>query len=378
MFVETLKESSDAKVSFRKQAQEKVLQAGFPTRKNESFKYVDLKSLEESAFTVNGDGYELTVSSDRVEVLTLEKALEKYGVFIANDSEKMTNDENSFFSLVNRGWSETTHCIFVSESIDEVIEITQRCEGNNQMFLPRLQFYVLAGAQASFHHKFELRGQKNVVCKQVDVMLEKDSTLKFYETSDMDFDNEVFFQTKGNIKKDAEFYHKSGTKGCKNFRNEIRTYLLEERAMCSLEGFWNGEESENIHHLAHCSHLAEDTKSRQHYQGVAGGKVRASFEGQIYVDSVAQKTDSYQLSKHLLIGEKARGFSKPNLEVFADDVIASHGATISMLNDDELFYLVSRGISKNDAATLLKRGFLSFFVDDMEESKVKEAFERLI
>ncbi|MCH9621888.1 MAG: FeS cluster assembly protein SufD [Chlamydiia bacterium] len=382
MFLEALKNSRTKDLELLRQlkerAQKKVFDSGFPTKKAEDFKYIDMTKIETCSFELSEQEYSFRVLSDKVEVLPLEKALDKYGVFITNTIEKMGNNDTSFFSSVNQGWGDQTYCIFVNESVEEVIEIIESCNSFNQMHLPRLLFFVKSGAKASFHHKFELKGSGNIVLRQVDVTLERNAHLSFYETSNLDHDNDVFFHTSVIIKKDAEFKHKSGTLGCKTFRNEIKSYLLEERASCSLEGFWNGNDDQSIHHLVLCSHLAEETKSRQHYQGVCANKARASFEGQIYVDKVAQKTDSYQLSKQLLIGEKSRAFCKPNLEVFADDVIASHGATVSMLSEEELFYLTSRGVCKDEAASLLKQGFLSFFIDDIDERQVKKSFLRLI
>lgn len=376
MLIETLKEKKGD--LFKKSAQEKAFELGFPTRKNEAFSYVDLKTLEKSESTFSQDGYSIKVSSEKVKMMTFDQALDAFGVYLSNNEEKRISKEDSFFSLMNRGWGETTHCFFLDESAEEVIEITEEFDGENAINLPRLQFFVLGGVEVKFHHKFTLKGSKNVVSRLVEVSMEENSKVTFYETGNFDFDNDVFFQTRVNLKKDAFFTHRSGTLGCRSFRNEIKTYLHEEGATCHLEGFWNGKGKAQNHHLVHCSHLAENTHSRQHYQGVTNDESRSSFEGQIYVDKSAQKTDSYQLSKHLLIGEKARGFSKPNLEVFADDVKASHGATISMLDEEELFYLKSRGIPESKAADLLKEGFLSFFIDDIKEEKVKESFCELI
>jgi len=357
-------------------AQAKAIDLGFPTRKNEAFSYLDLKKLEERSFASQTSGT-LEIDNEKVEALSLDEALDKYGLYVSNSLKKLERDE-SFFSLINSGWGQEVKCLFINESIEDLVSVIEEYKGNDTMFLPKVIVFAKPGVKASLHWQVNLKGSSSLVSRVIEVVVEKGAELSFFETSDIEHDNDVFFHTKVNLKHGSTFNHRSGTLGCKSFRNEIKAYLLEEEATCNLEGFWNGGVDESIHHLVHCSHLAENTNSRQHYQGACEEKARASFEGQIYVDKVAQKTDSYQLSKHLLIGEKARGFSKPNLEVFADDVKASHGATISRLSEEELFYLQSRGISEKAAGSLLKQGFLSFFINDIEEEKVQKAFSGLI
>lgn len=379
MFLDLLETASPESLisDLQLRAREKALKVGFPTRKTEDFKYFPVKDLQESEMQFSKDGYHISIEGEGVELLSHHDALEKYGIVIRNRFEKMLAREESFFSLLNSGCSDDTVCIFVNDSTD-LVTIVEQFENNDTLFCPRLQFFVGKGVETSFHHQIEVKGERNCINRSVDVSVEKNAKVTFFETSTIDHENSLFLDTRVTVKEDASFTHKSGTVGCKRFRNEIRAYLLEERANCNLIGFWNGTGDANISHLVHISHLAEYTTSREHYQGVSDQKARASFEGQIYVDKVAQKTDSYQLSKHLLIGEDARGFSKPNLEVFADDVIASHGATVSMLNEEELFYLTSRGISKDVAALLLKRGFLAFFLDEIGEKQVCKSFTRLI
>ncbi len=104
-------------------------------------------------------------------------------------------------------------------------------------------------------------------------------------------------------------------------------------------------------------HVAPHCRSRQHFKGILRGKSRSSFEGKILVRPEAQKTEAYQLNNTLLLSDDCRGFAKPNLEVFADDVKASHGATVSQLNAEELFYFRSRGFPLSLAQEMLAAGF---------------------
>jgi Fe-S cluster assembly protein SufD len=98
---------------------------------------------------------------------------------------------------------------------------------------------------------------------------------------------------------------------------------------------------------------------------------RSNFEGKIFVRPVAQKTEAYQLNNHLLLSETASANSKPNLEIFADDVKASHGATFSQLSAEGLFYLRSRGLPLAEAKLLLLQGFCRELIDELELDSLK-------
>jgi Fe-S cluster assembly protein SufD len=116
---------------------------------------------------------------------------------------------------------------------------------------------------------------------------------------------------------------------------------------------------DNVAHTeVRIEHKAEGARSNQHFKMVLHDQSKGSFEGKIYVDSVAQKTEAYQLNNNLLLGDRATIFTKPNLEIFADDVKASHGATVTRLSEEELFYFQSRGIGKERAGSFLAKGFL--------------------
>ena len=377
MFVEKIEQevaSFTGERTVNKRFVDKALEEGFPSRKSESFKYVNLQDIEKSQYTYSDDGYRVSIDQQNIEVLPIDEAREKYGILIANRFEKFYREQKRFFPLINYGMASKGLCIFINESIDEVVNIEEVFDLSSHMAYPQLHFFIAKGVNISLHHKIKVLGDDNFINRCVDMNIERGAQVEVYETSEIKKSNRLCFYTSASVKGEASFIHKSGTLGCKLFHSEIVAFLHEKHASASLEGFWNGDGDSEISHRVHCSHLAEHTYSRQHYQGVVDGKARAVFEGQIYIDSIAQKTDSYQLSKHLLLGEDSRGFSKPNLEVFADDVKASHGATVSRLHDDELFYLMTRGVTKDDAILLLKESFLSFFVHQLDDPCVRKSF----
>ena len=116
----------------------------------------------------------------------------------------------------------------------------------------------------------------------------------------------------------------------------------------------------------------------QLYKGLLNGKSRAVFNGKIYVHAMAQKTNAYQLNKHLLLGDQARVDTKPQLEIFADDVKCTHGATVGQLPQEEIFYLQSRGITRQMAIQLLSKGFIDDIINTIKSGSIRGKLSRLL
>jgi Fe-S cluster assembly protein SufD len=120
-------------------------------------------------------------------------------------------------------------------------------------------------------------------------------------------------------------------------------------------------------------HAAPDCASRQTYKTVLSGRSRGVFQGRIHVHQVAQKTDGYQMNQALLLSPEAEMDSKPQLEIYADDVKCSHGATVGALDDDQLFFLRSRGIPAAQARAMLVEAFVTEAVEAVEDATIREA-----
>lgn len=123
-------------------------------------------------------------------------------------------------------------------------------------------------------------------------------------------------------------------------------------------------------------HAAPHTSSRQTVKNVLTGRARGVFQGKILVDRIAQKTDGYQMNQALLLSEEAEINAKPELEIFADDVKCSHGATAGALDEDQMFYLRSRGVPKGEARAILVRAFLEDAFDLVADGPVRALLER--
>jgi len=169
-------------------------------------------------------------------------------------------------------------------------------------------------------------------------------------------------------------------------RSELELSLVGPGAEARLRGFFLGRDAGHVDHYTTVEHAVPDCTSDQEYRGVLGGRARGVFRGRVIIRPDAQKTDARQSNPNLLVSEQATIDSKPQLEIYADDVRASHGSTIGQLDADALLFLRARGIGLADARLLLTRAFAGSIVDDVHDDwirggvagRVEEALRHLV
>ncbi|HEV7369120.1 Fe-S cluster assembly protein SufD [Arenibaculum sp.] len=164
------------------------------------------------------------------------------------------------------------------------------------------------------------------------------------------------------------------TMGGRLSRNELRPFLGGSGTECRLSGAYMVSGTQHADTTTVIDHAVPRCTSREVYKGVIDGAARAVFQGKIIVRPDAQKTDGYQLNRALLLSDAAEIDSKPELEIYADDVKCSHGATAGELDDDQLFYLRARGIDAASARNLLVAAFLLEALDEIRVETVRDAF----
>ncbi len=171
--------------------------------------------------------------------------------------------------------------------------------------------------------------------------------------------------------KSSDFQGFSSVSGVAAGRQEFGMQLLDRGISSSIGGVYmlKGRQSHDFTILA--DHFDEDGTSVQHFKGVIDDQARAVFQGKIHVHRPAQKTDGYQSHHALLLSDQAEASAKPELEIYADDVKCSHGATAGMLDTEALFYLQSRGIPAADAKALLIRSFLNQTLEKLTHDDVR-------
>lgn len=161
-------------------------------------------------------------------------------------------------------------------------------------------------------------------------------------------------------------------------RNDITARLLDKGCHCTLNGLYLLDGKQHMDHHTRIDHLAPEGVSREYYRGVLDGASRGVFNGKVIVHPGAAKTDAHQSNRNLLLSRQAEVDTKPQLEIFADDVKCTHGATVGQLDDDSLFYLRSRGIDAEMARSMLVYGFANEIIEKIDVPALRARVEHLV
>lgn len=176
----------------------------------------------------------------------------------------------------------------------------------------------------------------------------------------------------------SEFANHSLSLGGKCVRSDLSVYLQEEKAYCLMNGIYAPAEGQHIDHHTTVHHLVPGCSSEQDYKGILSGHSRAVFNGKVLVAKDAQHTDAKQQNKNLILSAHAEVDTKPQLEIFADDVQCSHGATVGQLDEEALFYLATRGIDRVEASHYLIHAFAQDNLRLIPQSKLAELMSHLL
>ena len=206
----------------------------------------------------------------------------------------------------------------------------------------------------------------------------QDAILKNYKIDNKKNSNIKYFYNNINLEKNSISENFIFSSGSKFIKNEINCNLNDEYSSAFINGILNLTNSQHHEIKTNINHLAENTKSYQLIKSVLNDNAKGIYQGKIYVDSKAQKTNGYQLSKALLLNENTEFDGKPELEIYADDVKCSHGATSGNLDEDAIFYLMSRGLSHQQSKELLINGFLLDAVEKITDIEIKDLIKGMM
>ena len=173
----------------------------------------------------------------------------------------------------------------------------------------------------------------------------------------------------------SEYSNLIFSSGLKFNKLDIECDLNEENSKCNILSALFLKKDEHQEIKTRINHLAPNCKSNQKVKNVLSSECKGVYQGKIYVKDIAQKTDAYQLSKALLLDDKAEFNSKPELEIYADDVKCSHGSSSGTIDQDSLHYLMTRGLNRNDSTKLLIKGFLNDVIEFIKSPTMKKFIE---
>lgn len=395
----------------KRNAWEAYAKEGLPSRKNEVFSYVTLRKLFARSYTllkphalskeaiapyilpesqrsvlVFINGVYVPELSDRsaipaaVTIDTLSDAFRTYGAFITNTWQRNLAVEKDPFFLLNAALHGEGAFVYVPPKtvIEQPIQILSVVDAQDQAAILFPRFHLFAGNSSQVKcaaTQAVLSGGPYAKVGSFDFNLEENASVEFVQMAATDHDDTwILDASRAYLKRNSRFNAVAVNEGGESTRFDWRVILAGENAEANLSGLGlcGGKHEGHAHVLV--EHQAPNCQSMQFFRNVVKGTARSSFEGKIYVHQEAQKTNAFQLNNNLLLSDYAQAYSKPNLEIFADDVKASHGSTIGQLDDEQLFYLKARGLSQEVAQHLLIQGFCREVIDKITiESLLKEA-----
>ncbi len=372
---------------------------GLPSSKHEAFRYLPLSKLapplqppaerkaslaelephllpDSSGRIVFSDGYfspELSSLPKGCILLSLGDAMKSFGLVLQNRFAKALKEETDPLATLNGAFQGRGAFVYLPPGLvlEQPIQMISLFS-SAQWMAERVQLFLGKGAEAKLIQTFAGSG---TAVELIDIVLEERARLSIQDRSHLQNEAVFFRNLRASLKKNAHLDSFSFSEGSALYRRSLSATLLEEGAEVHLKGLDNLTASHQAHTHVHVEHAAPHCLSRQHFKKALQETARSSFEGKIYVHPVAQKTEAYQLNQNLILSADAAAHSKPNLEIFADDVKASHGATFSQLSPEELFYFQARGIPASEAKQLLFRGFCSELIDDLSFAPFREALQ---
>ncbi len=176
----------------------------------------------------------------------------------------------------------------------------------------------------------------------------------------------------------CNFISHSIATGARLSRNNIRTTLAGEGLECVLNGLYLTKADQLADHHMVVEHAQPHCNSHEYYNGILDGRSKGVFHGRILVRQAAQKTDAKQTNKNLLLSDEATADTKPQLEIYADDVKCTHGATVGQLNEESIFYLRTRGIDFETARRMLIHAFAGEIIERIRHAPAREEMDRLV
>ena len=393
---------SQKDIEIKKFCLDNFIDKGFPNRKNEDWKFSDLnqiikKNIGELSFysdytstnkidtSIFVDGLEhnkIVFINGRIEKIDFNyERNEQIEIIDQSETINKFNAKNSLSDL-NNAFTNKSFKILVKNGYKLLKPLIIYHTTNSKIWSKninlKLDFELDKNSSLRVIDYFNDTSKKNFINIFYNFDLKENSILKNYKLDKFQNDNIKYFfnnieQEKNSISE--TFILSSGS----NFlKNEINCDLNGEYASAFVNGIFSLNNNNHHEIRTTINHLTENTKSYQLIKSVLEKNSNAVYQGKIFVNSDAQKTDGYQLSKAILLDKESEFNAKPELEIYADDVKCSHGSASGSLNEDSIFYLMSRGLSYQQSRELLINGFLLDVVEKITDSEIKNLIKNMI
>ena len=403
-FEKTIKSSafSESDVESKKVFLNKFIEKGFPNKKFENWKFSDInqiikKNIGELSFYNNyslSNKIDTSIFIDGLEhnkIIFINGRVEKID-FTFEDKDKIEINEdskpkdklennNSLIDL-NSAFINKSYKILIKEnySLNKplIVYHTSNNKVESKNINLRLEFELEQNSSLRLIDLFNDNSKKNFINIFYNFDLKKDAVLKNYKIDKTQ--NKNIKYSFNNINQDENSISETFilSAGSDFMKNEINCNLNGKYSSAFVNGIFSLTNNQQHEIRTTINHLTENSKSYQLIKSVLGKESKAIYQGKILVNSIAQKTDGYQLSKAILLDETSEFNAKPELEIYADDVKCSHGSASGSLDENSIFYLMSRGLNYQQSKELLINGFMLDVIEKITDNEIKNLVKSII
>lgn len=376
---------------------------GFPHSKHEMYTYVNTRKLVAIPFGISSASANITLENisdhiyagceksclvfvngvfdaslsrldniaSSVKISSLEEAVSDHSECLLTSIE----NENDVFACLANAFCVDGTVIEIGEKTQvpatlQVLFVSTGDTSSPLMHSSRLIWKVGKLAEVKVIEKFVGVQAGYFINTVQDWMISEGAGVKYTQVQADPFDAWNFSKTRVHLDRNARFHAANSCSGTVLVRNHFEARLKEEGAELILNGVSVLGGKEQVHNFIRVHHEAPQCVSHQHFKNVVNDEARSSFDGTVIVNQGAQLTNSNQLINNLMLSNNGHADTKPNLMIFADDVKCTHGATIGQIDEEQMFYLQTRGLSEKFAKELLTRGFAESIIQTIEFPEV--------
>lgn len=387
---------------------------GFPSKKEEAWKYTSLNKILKEDYSVfpkqenaieysdikqyfihDIDTYKVVfidgkysshlsqTTHDGIDVCLMSSALNKpkYRLIIENYFNKVATKDS--LASLNTAFSSEGAFIHIPKNklVEKPIQIIHFSTGNEAatMLQPRNLIVVDENSHVQIVERHQSLTDNPVLTNSVtEIFTNKRAIIDYYKIQNDNANASLIDNTFINQKRESIASVHTFSFGGKLIRNNLNFYQNGERIDSILKGVTILGDKQHVDHNTLVHHIEPNCESHQDYKGIFGENSTGVFNGKIVVNKEAQKTNAFQSNNNILISDKATINTKPQLEIFADDVKCSHGCTIGQLDESAMFYMQSRGIPEKEAKALLMYAFSNNVLSSVKIPEVKQRITKII
>lgn len=346
----SLKAPADGALSFVQDAFERLQKEGLPTKKSEAWRFTPVRELTGESLSLGEASLDITLPSHvkRIEGHALFGALAHGEHFSALNAAahskpvllRAEGTSAGALTLTHRGGAASCPRVFLEVAANTELLLVERFEGESVFNNNVLEIVLQAGARLR-HLRVHQDSGRTI------------GTLAVKQSRDSHYESHVV------------------TLGGKLCRLDLHVDLAEPGAECNLRGVYHVTGKDHVDHHLRVDHSAPHGTSRQEYRGLLDERGTAVFDGQAIVHRTGGGAEAHQSNRNLLLAETANVFTKPHLEIDHDDVVASHGATVGALDEDQVFYLRTRGVPEATARAMLTFAFAQAILDELPSPEAR-------